>query len=145
MNQLSNPIGPGRVYTHHRSPWGQYTVVSIPGEGASADSGRLTRVSSGANSPFQKQIRLHEARARLLAEPGDVAGVGFAVGYDNPSQFSREYRRTFGISPAATRSLEEPPLPAAALEPVAKRPLARLRWWCRFLGDSCLHWKFGRR
>ena len=100
MNQLSNPIGPGRVYTHHRSPWGQYTVVSIPGEGASADSGRLTRVSSGANSPFQKQIRLHEARARLLAEPGDVAGVGFAVGYDNPSQFSREYRRTFGVSPS---------------------------------------------
>jgi AraC-like DNA-binding protein len=42
---------------------------------------------------FQKQIRLHEARAGLLAEPRDVAGVGFAVGYESPSQFSREYRR----------------------------------------------------
>jgi AraC-like DNA-binding protein len=49
---------------------------------------------------YQKQIRLQEARARLLAEPGDVAGVGFAVGYQSPSQFSREYRRTFGVSPA---------------------------------------------
>jgi transcriptional regulator GlxA family with amidase domain len=49
---------------------------------------------------FQKQIRLHEARARLLAEPGDVAGVGFAVGYDSPSQFSREYRRMFGVPPS---------------------------------------------
>jgi AraC-like DNA-binding protein len=49
---------------------------------------------------FQKQIRLHEARARLVAEPGDVAGVGFAVGYDSPSQFSREYRRMFGAPPS---------------------------------------------
>jgi AraC-like DNA-binding protein len=49
---------------------------------------------------FQKQIRLNEARARLLAEPGDVAGVGFAVGYDSPSQFSREYRRMFGVPPS---------------------------------------------
>ena len=48
---------------------------------------------------YQKQLRLHEARVRLLAEPHDVAGVGFAVGYDSPSQFSREYRRMFGAPP----------------------------------------------
>ena len=49
---------------------------------------------------FQKQIRLQEARVRLLAEPADVAGVGFAVGYESPSQFSREYRRMFGVPPS---------------------------------------------
>jgi AraC-like DNA-binding protein len=49
---------------------------------------------------FQKQIRLHEARARLVADPRDVAGVGFAVGYESPSQFSREYRRMFGMPPS---------------------------------------------
>jgi AraC-like DNA-binding protein len=49
---------------------------------------------------FQKQIRLHEARTRLLAEPGDIAGAGFAVGYGSPSQFSHEYRRTFGVPPS---------------------------------------------
>jgi AraC-like DNA-binding protein len=56
---------------------------------------------------YQKQIRLQEARARLLANPGDVAAVGFAVGYDSPSQFSREYRRLFGAPPGrdATRLL----------------------------------------
>jgi AraC-like DNA-binding protein len=48
---------------------------------------------------FQKLIRLHEARSRLLAEPGDVAAVGFAVGYESASQFSREYRRLFGLPP----------------------------------------------
>src|SRR5216683_1598864 len=49
---------------------------------------------------FQKQIRLHEARTRLLADPGDIAGTGHAVGYGSPSQFSREYRRMFGVPPS---------------------------------------------
>jgi AraC-like DNA-binding protein len=57
-------------------------------------------VTSMTPIQFQKQIRLHEARARLLTEPGDVAGAGFAVGYDSPSQFSREYRRMFGVPPS---------------------------------------------
>lgn len=48
---------------------------------------------------FQKQVRLQEARSRLLAEPGDVAGAGFAVGYESASQFNREYRRMFGAAP----------------------------------------------
>jgi len=57
-------------------------------------------VTSMTPIQFQKQIRLHEARARLLADPGDVTGAGFAVGYDSPSQFSREYRRMFGVPPS---------------------------------------------
>jgi len=48
---------------------------------------------------YQEQIRLQTARARLLAQPGDIAGVGFSVGYDSPSQFSREYARQFGEPP----------------------------------------------
>jgi AraC-like DNA-binding protein len=48
---------------------------------------------------FQKQVRLQEARSRLLAEPDDVSGAGFAVGYESASQFNREYRRMFGASP----------------------------------------------
>jgi AraC-like DNA-binding protein len=48
---------------------------------------------------FQKQVRLHEARARLMAGTRDVASVGFEVGYQSPSQFSREYARFFGVRP----------------------------------------------
>jgi AraC-like DNA-binding protein len=61
-------------------------------------------VTSMTPIQFQKEIRLHEARTRLLTAPGDVAGVGFAVGYDSPSQFSREYRRMFGVPPSRDAS-----------------------------------------
>jgi AraC-like DNA-binding protein len=54
---------------------------------------------------YQKQVRLQEARARLIAQPGDVAGVGFAVGYESASQFSREYRRRFGVPPSRDAEL----------------------------------------
>jgi AraC-like DNA-binding protein len=49
---------------------------------------------------FQKQVRLLEARIRLVADPRDVAGAAYAVGYESPSQFSREYRRRFGAPPS---------------------------------------------
>jgi AraC-like DNA-binding protein len=48
---------------------------------------------------YQKQIRLQKARIQLVEAPHDVAAIGYAVGYDNPSQFSREYRRMFGAPP----------------------------------------------
>jgi AraC-like DNA-binding protein len=48
---------------------------------------------------YQKQIRLQQARIRLLANPRDVAGAGHAVGYTSASQFTREYRRQFGAPP----------------------------------------------
>ncbi|AKG36248.1 AraC family transcriptional regulator [Paenibacillus durus] len=48
---------------------------------------------------FQKQLRLQEARRLLLSESTDAADVAFRVGYESPSQFSREYSRMFGFSP----------------------------------------------
>ncbi|NEE56060.1 AraC family transcriptional regulator, partial [Streptomyces sp. SID8455] len=49
--------------------------------------------------------------------PGDVTGVGQRVGYDNPSQFSREYRRQFGMPPSqdAARLRGTVRIPAGAL------------------------------
>ena len=49
---------------------------------------------------FQKHIRLQAARLLLANSPNDITGVGHRVGYDSPSQFSREYRRQFGAPPS---------------------------------------------
>jgi AraC-like DNA-binding protein len=52
---------------------------------------------------FQKRIRLFHARRRLITEDSDAASIAFAVGYESPSQFSREYRRLFGEPPGKDR------------------------------------------
>ncbi|MBY3277904.1 helix-turn-helix domain-containing protein [Rhizobium laguerreae] len=49
---------------------------------------------------FQKQLRLQDARSLMLVQNIDVTTAAFRVGYESPSQFSREYRRHFGDSPA---------------------------------------------
>ncbi|WP_234388608.1 AraC family transcriptional regulator [Streptomyces sp. AS58] len=48
---------------------------------------------------YQKRLRLQKARIQLMASPHDVAAISYAVGYESPSQFSREYRRMFGAPP----------------------------------------------
>ncbi len=48
---------------------------------------------------YQKQLRLQEARRLILSEALDAASAAHRVGYDSPSQFSREYRRLFGAPP----------------------------------------------
>ena len=50
---------------------------------------------------FQKKIRLEEAKQMLINQNLDAAQVAFEVGYESPSQFSREYSRMFGMSPKA--------------------------------------------
>ena len=48
---------------------------------------------------FQKQIRLQAARRLLLGEDLDAAPAGYRVGYEDASQFSKEYKRLFGEPP----------------------------------------------
>ena len=48
---------------------------------------------------YQKHLRLQEARRLLLGGTLDAATAGYRVGYQSPSQFSREYRRLFGAPP----------------------------------------------
>jgi AraC-like DNA-binding protein len=49
---------------------------------------------------FQKQLRLQDARSLMLVQDIDATTAAFRVGYESPSQFTREYRRHFGEPPA---------------------------------------------
>jgi AraC-like DNA-binding protein len=57
--------------------------------------------SMTAMSPlqYQKQLRLHTARERMLSDGLDAASAAYEVGYESASQFSREYSRFFGQPP----------------------------------------------
>jgi AraC-like DNA-binding protein len=48
---------------------------------------------------YQKWLRLNEARRLMLNAGLDAASAAFEVGYESPSQFSREYARLFGAPP----------------------------------------------
>ncbi|MBD2099976.1 AraC family transcriptional regulator [Leptolyngbya sp. FACHB-261] len=56
-------------------------------------------VTSMSPLQYQKQLRLLEARRLMLAENADATYAAYRVGYESPSQFSREYSRMFGTPP----------------------------------------------
>lgn len=49
---------------------------------------------------YQKRLRLQEARRLMLADGADIGNIGYRVGYESASQFSREYSRLFGAPPS---------------------------------------------
>jgi AraC-like DNA-binding protein len=74
-------------------------LARMCGMSTSAFHRHFRAVTAMSPLQFQKRIRLQQARSLLVAQPGDIAAVGHRVGYDSPSQFTREYRRLFGASP----------------------------------------------
>lgn len=60
---------------------------------------RFKALTSTSPIQYQKQLRLHEARRLLMEGEANVETAAFQVGYQSPSQFNREYSRTFGMSP----------------------------------------------
>ncbi|WP_448332941.1 AraC family transcriptional regulator [Streptomyces sp. DSM 41534] len=75
-------------------------IAKLVGMSTSAFYRNFQAVTGMSPIQFQKKIRLHEARLLLAAHPKDIAHIGYRVGYESPSQFSREYRRLFGAPPS---------------------------------------------
>ncbi|HDX8124298.1 TPA: helix-turn-helix transcriptional regulator, partial [Campylobacter fetus subsp. venerealis] len=59
------------------------------------------KITSLSPLQFQKKIRLEEAKNLLISTNLEASQIAFKVGYESPSQFSREYARMFGMSPKA--------------------------------------------
>jgi AraC-like DNA-binding protein len=66
---------------------------------ASSFHHRFKEVTTMTPVQFQKHLRLHEARRLMLSEGLEASSAAHRVGYESPSQFSREYRRLFGAPP----------------------------------------------
>ncbi|GLX92452.1 AraC family transcriptional regulator [Herbidospora sp. NBRC 101105] len=93
------------IREHYAQPFRVEEVARLSGMSVSAFHRNFQAVTAMSPIQFQKQIRLQEARLLLATSPGDIAGVGHRVGYDSPSQFSREYRRQFGTPPSQDATL----------------------------------------
>jgi AraC-like DNA-binding protein len=80
---------------------------------ASALHHRFKEVTAMSPLQYQKHLRLHEARRLIFTDGIECAAAGHRVGYESPSQFSREYRRLFGAPPRAeVARLKETGVPA---------------------------------
>ena len=103
------------IRDHYTEAFRVEDIASMSGMSESAFYRNFQAVTAMSPIQFQKQIRLQEARLRLATRPGDITGVGHSVGYDSPSQFSREYRRQFGSPPSEDAARLHNPHPTKAL------------------------------
>jgi AraC-like DNA-binding protein len=60
---------------------------------------RFKEITGMSPVQFQKRLRLHEAQRLMLTDNLDASGASIAVGYENISHFTREYKRLFGNPP----------------------------------------------
>ncbi|MGX5727923.1 AraC family transcriptional regulator N-terminal domain-containing protein [Metapseudomonas otitidis] len=85
--------------THYHRPLSIEALASEVNMSSSALHHHFKAVTALSPLQFQKQLRLQEARRLMLSEALDAATAGGRVGYESPSQFSREYSRLFGAPP----------------------------------------------
>ncbi|MGY2257708.1 AraC family transcriptional regulator N-terminal domain-containing protein [Pseudomonas sp. SDO55104_S430] len=85
---------------HYAEPLSIDNLAQLINLSASALHHRFKSVTAMSPLQYQKQLRLQEARRLLLSEKSDVSSIGYKMGYESLSQFSREYSRLFGASPS---------------------------------------------
>ncbi|MGI2031505.1 AraC family transcriptional regulator N-terminal domain-containing protein [Rhizobium panacihumi] len=87
------------IRDNYDKPFSIDRVASEASMSSSSLHEHFREVTAMSPLQYQKQLRLQEARRMILAEALDAATAAHRVGYDSPSQFSREYRRLFGAPP----------------------------------------------
>jgi len=86
--------------TEFMRPLSVERLAQAAGMGASSFYHHFRAVTSLSPLQFQKQLRLIEAKRLMLSEGATPSAAALAVGYESVSQFTREYRRMFGLPPA---------------------------------------------
>ncbi|XOK14358.1 AraC family transcriptional regulator [Agrobacterium tumefaciens] len=98
VNQIARSIV--WIRKHFRETCSVEAGAEVAGMSRSTFHAHFKAVTNMSPLEFRTQLRLQEARRLMLSEGLDAATAGFQVGYASPSQFSREYGRVFGMSPA---------------------------------------------
>lgn len=106
------------IKLNYRESFSIEALASEARMSASALHQHFKQVTSLSPLQYQKQMRLQEARRLIFAEAMDAANAAHHVGYESPSQFSREYRRLFGAPPVKdVARLREAAAPIGAAAP----------------------------
>ena len=108
LGQLATPTSHlsqiGRAFNFIRQHYNQFLRVDelarLAGMSTPTFHRHFRAVTAMSPLQYQKQIRLQEARRLLQTQSAKANSVAYQVGYESSSQFSREYRRVFGIPPS---------------------------------------------
>ena len=104
------------IKANYAKPLRVESLAEIAGMGVSTLHHHFRSLTSMSPLQYQKQLRLHVARQRMLLDGMDAASAAFEVGYESASQFNREYSRFFGQPPMRdVRSLRSPEAPELEL------------------------------
>ncbi|OZI50685.1 AraC family transcriptional regulator [Bordetella genomosp. 4] len=102
LNQIAKGIAWLRA--HYRENRRIEEIADVAGMSRSTFYAHFKAVTFMSPLDFRSQLRLQEARRLMVSEAMDAAVAGFCVGYESPSQFSRDYARMFGAPPAKDAS-----------------------------------------
>ncbi|EGH12675.1 MULTISPECIES: AraC family transcriptional regulator [Pseudomonas syringae group] len=89
---------------HYAEPLRIDELARVANLGNSTLHHRFKALTAMSPLQYQKQLRLQEARRLMINEGLDVSSACYRVGYESPSQFSREYSRQFGCPPSTDLS-----------------------------------------
>ncbi|SEB89554.1 Helix-turn-helix domain-containing protein [Terriglobus roseus] len=87
------------IREHYAEPFSAQALAQVANMSPASLHRHFRAITAMSPLQYQKQVRLQEARRLLVTQGEDAATAGFHVGYASPSQFSREYTRTFGKPP----------------------------------------------
>jgi len=92
------------MQTHYQQPFRVAELAAMANMSSPSFHRHFKSITRLTPVQFQKLVRLQEAR-RLLLTDQEVASVGYQVGYESPSQFSRDYRKLFGAPPGKDKAM----------------------------------------
>jgi len=107
------------IRSHYAEPFRVGPLAATTGMSVAAFYRHFKAITAMTPIQYQKRLRLLKARRLLLFETRDSTAVAFTVGYESPSQFSREYARMFGMSPLRDMARFESPTFSKRRESVA--------------------------
>lgn len=84
---------------HFREPVLVETLATLCGMSLSGFHNHFKKTTTMSPLQYQKSLRLMEAKRLIVQKNKSVSEAAFQVGYESASQFSREYKRLFGVSP----------------------------------------------
>ena len=94
-----------RIHSDYRDALSVEQLAEENGMGVSSFHRAFKRVTGDSPLQYLKKVRLDKARGLLVHQGMQVNAVAYEVGYESPSQFSREFKRYFKVPPSEAQTL----------------------------------------